>query len=267
MLNLPGNSMTFIGTATALYRLGPFTVLTDPNFLHRGQFCYFGQGLFSRRRTEPAAQIPELPALDAVVLSHLHGDHFDRVARRELASRLPVLTTPHAAERLRGSGFREATPLPTWHTATIDDGGASLSITAVPARHATGLLGKVLPPVMGSVWEYRPAPGARTLRIYVSGDTVLHDELRLIAEQFPGLDLAVLHLGGTRVLGALVTMDDRQGVALLDLLEPAEAVPVHYDDYRNFTSPVSNFLERARLHPRTKVRYLTRGDSLRLETG
>ena len=31
-----GDSITFIGTATTLIRLGSFTVLTDPNFLHRG---------------------------------------------------------------------------------------------------------------------------------------------------------------------------------------------------------------------------------------
>jgi hypothetical protein len=29
--------LTFIGTATTLLRLGDFTLLTDPNFLHRGQ--------------------------------------------------------------------------------------------------------------------------------------------------------------------------------------------------------------------------------------
>ena len=46
--------LTFIGTATTLLRLGPFTVLTDPNFLHRGQWAYLGKGLVSRRVTEPA---------------------------------------------------------------------------------------------------------------------------------------------------------------------------------------------------------------------
>jgi L-ascorbate metabolism protein UlaG (beta-lactamase superfamily) len=90
-------TLTFVGTATTLLRLGPFTVLTDPNFLHRGQWSYFGQGLFSRRRTEPALQPADLPPLTAVVLSHLHGDHFDRVARRELAREVPILTTPHAS--------------------------------------------------------------------------------------------------------------------------------------------------------------------------
>ena len=46
--------MTFIGTATALLRLGPFTVLTDPNFLHAGQRAYLGHGMWSKRLTDPA---------------------------------------------------------------------------------------------------------------------------------------------------------------------------------------------------------------------
>ena len=44
--------LTFGGTATTLLRLGPFTLLTDRNFLHRGQKAYLGKGLFSTRRTE-----------------------------------------------------------------------------------------------------------------------------------------------------------------------------------------------------------------------
>jgi L-ascorbate metabolism protein UlaG (beta-lactamase superfamily) len=260
-----GDSLTFIGTATALVRLGPFTVLTDPNFLHRGQWCYFGQGLVSRRRTEPACQPAELPPLDAVVLSHLHGDHFDRVARRDLATEVPVLTTAHAATRLGRHGFRQTVALPTWSKESLTSGAATLIITAVPARHSQGLLNRVLPPVMGSVWEYTSEPGADPLRIYVSGDTVMHDQLGEIAHRYPELDLAVLHLGGTRVLGVLVTMDDRQGLDLLQLLRPAHAVPVHFDDYGKFTSPVSNFLD-AVVHrrPATSVRLLQRGESLAL---
>ena len=50
-------SATFIGTATVLLRLGAFTLLTDPNFLHRGQRAYLGYGMWSKRRTEPALTI------------------------------------------------------------------------------------------------------------------------------------------------------------------------------------------------------------------
>ena len=47
-------TLTFVGTATTLLRLGPFTDLTDPNFLRKGQLAYLGKGLVSRRRTSPA---------------------------------------------------------------------------------------------------------------------------------------------------------------------------------------------------------------------
>src|SRR5947199_10280799 len=87
------DSLTFSGNATTLLRLGPFTVLTDPNFLHRGERAYLGYGLFSKRLTEPALQLDELPGVDAVVLSHMHGDHWDRHARHGLPKHLPILTT------------------------------------------------------------------------------------------------------------------------------------------------------------------------------
>jgi hypothetical protein len=85
------DGITFIGTATMIVRLGSFTVLTDPNFLHRGQRAYLGRGLWSRRLTEPAMQPADLPTLNAVVLSHLHGDHFDRIARRQLDRTVPLM--------------------------------------------------------------------------------------------------------------------------------------------------------------------------------
>src|SRR4028119_475110 len=98
------DSLTFVGTATTVLRLGGFTLLTDPNFIRKGQRAYLGRGLWTRRLTDPSMRPDELPVLDAVVLSHLHGDHWDRVARRELDREPPVLTTTHAAPRPRRAG-------------------------------------------------------------------------------------------------------------------------------------------------------------------
>src|SRR3954469_3892379 len=99
-------ALFFIGTATVLLRCAGFTILTDPNFLHQGDHAKLGYGLRSRRLSEPAARIAELPALDFIVLSHHHGDHFDDVAAADLDPQTPIVTTGHAARKLRRQGFR-----------------------------------------------------------------------------------------------------------------------------------------------------------------
>jgi ribonuclease BN (tRNA processing enzyme) len=87
------DGLFFVGNATTVIRYGGFTLLTDPNFLRRGQLAYLGWGLSTRRLRDPAISIDELPDLDAIVLSHLHGDHWDRVASRRLDRDLPIVTT------------------------------------------------------------------------------------------------------------------------------------------------------------------------------
>lgn len=255
-------TLEFIGTATTLLRLGPFTLLTDPNFLHRGQRAYLGKGLWSKRLTEPSRQPGDLPPLDAVLLSHLHGDHFDRVARRGLDHDLPVVTTPQAAGRLRRWDFAGAQGLSTWETWRTERDGTTLSVTAVPGTHAPGPAKALLPPVMGSVLELG---GPDPFRLYVSGDTLFRDDLRQVTERTGPLDAAVLHLGGTRILGITVTMDAEQGTDLLELLSPPVAVPVHHDDYGVFRSPLRDFLaETERRGLRDRVRTVERGASVDL---
>jgi len=234
------DSISFVGTATTLIRLGSFTLLTDPNFLHRGQRAYLGKGLWSRRLTEPAMQPADLPALDVVVLSHLHGDHFDRIARRELDHTVPLVTTEQAADRLSKYGFATQ-GLPVWGTYQQTRGNESLTIESLPGIHARGLLGRLLPPVMGSLLVHR-VDGRVQRRVYLTGDTLTGDHLDEIHERHPDIDVAVVHLGGTRILFATVTMDAAQGLDFLRRVRPRIAVPVHYDDYRAFRSPLSEFL-------------------------
>ena len=239
------DSITFIGTATTVIRLGSFTVLTDPNFLHRGQRAYLGKGLWSVRSTEPAMQPADLPPLSTVVLSHLHGDHFDRVARRELDKSVPVITTGQASKHLTKWGFTTHA-LSTWerHEQRHDD-GQTLTVESLPAIHARGVMGRLLPPVMGSLLEHR-VDGKIRRRVYVSGDTLTGEHLDAVHQHHPDIDVAVVHLGGTRVLLHTVTMDAGQGVDFLRRIRPRTAVPVHHDDYPVFRSPLSAFLSAAR---------------------
>lgn len=240
-------TLQFIGNATMLLRFGGLTILTDPNFLHRGQRAYLGHGLTSKRLTEPALQVDELPPLDAVLLSHLHGDHWDRVAQKGLDHDVPVITTPHASRRLQWRGFSRAVGLNTWSSQEVTGHGSTVAITALPGRHTPAGLTRLLPPVMGSMLEFRTGDGPVTHRLYVTGDTLMVDELREIPVRFPEVDTTVLHLGGTTLPGGLmVTMDGEQGAQLLELMAPSRGVPVHHSDYTVFRSPLRDFDDAAR---------------------
>ena len=259
----PASSLQFIGNATVLLRLGAFTILTDPNFIHRGEEIPLGYGLTTTRLTDPALEYDDLPPLDLVVLSHWHADHFDRIAEQRLPRGLPILTTPAAARELDQRGFNAATPLETWQTQRLEKDGTEVSITAMPGRHAPSALAVALPDVMGSILEVSPGAGERSVRLYITGDTIMYEGLREIPGRYPQLDLALLHLGGTRVMGVTVTMDADQGVELLELVRPRMAIPIHFDDYEAFKSPLEDFLGAVRdAGLADRVRVLARGEAI-----
>ncbi|WP_199442698.1 MBL fold metallo-hydrolase [Umezawaea beigongshangensis] len=258
------STLTFVGTATTILRLGGFTLLTDPNFLHRGQRAYLGWGLSSKRLTEPAMQPGDLPPLDGLVLSHLHGDHFDRVARRSLPRDLPVVTTKQAARRLSTWGFGSCDALDTWQSHVFERPGERVRVTAVPGVHGPGPVDRLLPRVMGSVLELE-RDGEPVLRLYITGDTLYRPWLREVAERFPGIDVMVAHLGGTRIAGVLLTMDGKQGASLVELIRPSATVPIHHDDYGVMRSPLSDFQAEAQRRGLSSVlRPVARGETIAL---
>jgi L-ascorbate metabolism protein UlaG (beta-lactamase superfamily) len=228
-------SIFFVGNATVILSYAGFTILTDPNFLHRGDHVHLGHGMTAARRTDPAIELEALPPIDFVVLSHMHEDHFDREVERKLDRSLPIVTTPHGAADLTSKGFRAAKALNTWELLTVTKGGARVRVQAMPGAHAPGVVAKMLPPVMGTLLEFENSSGDVAFRVYITGDTLLFDELKEIPRRFPDIDLALLHLGGTMFFGLLmVTMDPEQGVEVIRLVKPKTAIPIHYDDYTAF---------------------------------
>lgn len=124
--------------------------------------------------------------------------------------------------------------LKTWDTVFAVRGEGGLRIRAMPGKHAFGLMGALLPPVIGSLLEFEAGDGIR-VRIYISGDT-------------------------------LVTMEGRQGVEALRILRPRKAVPIHFNDYPVFKSPLEDFrkaVDEAGLGD--KVVYLHHGETYTFE--
>jgi L-ascorbate metabolism protein UlaG (beta-lactamase superfamily) len=254
-------SVQFIGTATVLVRYKGLTILTDPNFLHKGEHVHLGYGLTSERLTNPALDLEQLPPIDLVVLSHMHEDHFDKLVQQKLDKNVPIATTPGAAEALKRLGFVRAMGMSQWDRLDVSKGDTQLRITAVPGRHGKLGMQALLPQVMGSVYDFGPDHANPAYRMYVSGDTLIYDDLKAIPQRFPGIDLALLHLGGTRILGVFkVTMDAQDGVQLLQIIQPHHAIPIHYNDYDVFKSPLADFAREVKAAGwEDRVTYLAHG--------
>lgn len=254
--------LKFIGNATCLVRYAGFTFLTDPNFLHQGDHAKLGYGLRSERLMEPAMTIDQLPPLDFIVLSHHHGDHWDEMASRDLAKDIPVITNDFAARKLRKEGFSHPIALETWESQWVRKQGTKVRVTSMPGKHAPQPLQRMLPDVMGSMLEF--FRGDRVaFRMYITGDTLVHDRLEQIPRRYPDIDLALIHLGGTRIMGILLTMDAAQGVKALRIVQPKVAVPIHYNDYTVMKDPLSAFkLKAEEENLPTEIRFVSHGDVL-----
>jgi L-ascorbate metabolism protein UlaG (beta-lactamase superfamily) len=259
-------SLLFVGTATTILQWAGLTLMTDPNFLHAGDHVHLGPGVTGTRKTNPYIDLEDLPPIDLVLLSHYHADHFDEHVESNLRRDLPIVTTPHAKDHLAregdGESFTSVTALDAWDTAFINiNNGADAAKGPKPRVKVVGMPGKHVPPgplniandILGAVpptngWLLELGYGRHTsasdddwncgYRIYISGDTLLIDDLKKIPEMYTHagkpIDLMLIHLGGTTIPGPslpllMVTMDAKQGIQLVKLIQPNVTIPIHYE--------------------------------------
>jgi len=264
--DLMKGSIYFIGNATVLVRWAGFTFLTDPTFIHMHDRVNLGPGLYSERLTNPAMEISDLPPLDFILLSHFHGDHFDQAAIRGLDKSLPIVTNEHAMEELSARGFTKFEKLDKWESISFVKGNARLNITATPGRHGPLPVSMFMPQVMGSILDFQNAVAKDTnkpmFRMYITGDTMVFDDIKDIPKRYPDVDVALFHLGGTTVMGIVVTMDAKEGMEMLGIINPRKVIPIHYNDYDVFKSPLEDFqaaVRKAGLED--KVHYIHHGET------
>ncbi|KAJ6564046.1 beta-lactamase-like protein [Mycena capillaripes] len=294
-------SIYFVGTATTILEWEGIRLMTDPNFLHAGDHVHLGPGVTGTRQTEPAIDLHDLPRIDLVLLSHYHADHFDEKVESSLRRTLPIITTHHAQEHLaskpNGEAFTNVHALESFESMMVDvrssppsdiDKGheefPAIKVTGMPGKHvppgplsvANDVLNAV-PPTNGWMVELGHKDSSETFRcgyrIYISGDTLMVDELKEIPERYKdkNINLMLVHLGGTTIPSPklpllMVTMDAKQGLELVTLVNADVTIPIHYDDYDVFLSPLEDFkklVKEAGLSE--KVVYLDRKDKYRFQ--
>lgn len=218
---------TFVGGPTLHLTYAGLAFLTDPTFDPPGE--HTGAGTTLHKLVGPAVTPGQLGPVDVVLLSHdQHADNLDTAGRALLASVPTVLSTPDAAARV--DGVRGLEP---WEQVTV----GPVTVTAVPARHGPEGAEPVTGVVTGFVLD---ADGWPTL--YVSGDNASLDVVDAIARRVPGIELAVLFVGGAdvgRFGDEPLTLDAARASAAVDLLPGARIVPVHHSDWAHFVEPLA----------------------------
>ena len=223
--------LSHIGGPTVLIEFGGWRLLTDPTFDPAGGKYRFGWGTGSQKLTGPSVSPEELGEIDAVLLSHdHHDDNLDKAGRALLPQAGTVITTEAGAKRLGGN----AVGLAPWATTVLSaEGKPPIEVTATPCRHGPPLSRPLVGDVIGFAlrWE-----GQGHGALWISGDTVLYDGVREVADRLE-VGTALIHLGGVRfpVTGPLrYTLSASEAVELLEALRPETAVPIHYEGWKHF---------------------------------
>jgi L-ascorbate metabolism protein UlaG (beta-lactamase superfamily) len=226
-----GVRITHIGGPTVLIEVEGWRILTDPTFDAPGRTYHFGWGSSSRKVRGPAVSAADIGAVDAVLLTHdHHADNLDDAGRAVLADVPRIVTTTSGSRRLGPPSVG----LEPWASTTIEAPDRSpITVTATPCRHGPPFSHPIVGDVVGFALQWA---GQQHGVLWVSGDTVLYDGVRQVAERFD-VDLALLHLGGARftITGpARYTMTARDGLELCRELRPRTVIPVHYEGWSHF---------------------------------
>lgn len=226
--------LTFIGHSSFFVQLGGLNLVVDPNF---------ARWLFVLKRLRrPGLRVADLPAIDAVLVSHAHFDHLHRASLRSIVdhtrklrgSAPPIILPVHVADLVSDLGFSRIIELDWWQSAEIEN----ITVTHVPARHWGA---RILKDSHRGYGGFVLKSGNHSL--YHAGDTAYFDGFHEIGERLAP-EVALLPIGAYDPpnFRNVHTSPADAARAFLDL-KSRWMVPMHYGTFRLSHEPVDEPLQ------------------------
>jgi L-ascorbate metabolism protein UlaG (beta-lactamase superfamily) len=233
-------AITFIGHSSFLIQIAGSGILIDPVFSIRL--------ILMRRQRRAGLLVPELPRIDAILITHAHMDHLNLPSLRAVLRQMrrsghpaPVAIVPHGVEDLvQNLGFSDVVPLEIWQDT---DALTSLCITLTPCKHwGARMFSDTHRGYGGYVIE--DTASSATPRLYHSGDSAYFSGFTEIGQRLHP-DIALLPIGAyfPDSYRAVHTSPEEALQAFIDL-NAKFMVPMHYNTFRLGREPMDEPLPR-----------------------
>ena len=229
-------NIQLIRNATLCINYAGHTFLVDPFFAPK-----LTLPSFAGRSQNPLVDLPVTPTeiidgVEMVVVSHLHGDHFDPLAQEKLPKDIPIFCQPGNEEQIGEKGFSNVFPI----DAKVIWNGITIARTA--GRHGTSeAVLSDMGAVSGFVFKATGEPS-----LYVAGDTVWYADVQAAIDQHQP-DVIVTHSGGA-LWGdnELIIMDAEQTVAVCRYAQNSTVLAIHLEALDHCLTSRADLREYAR---------------------
>lgn len=217
----PGVKIQQIRNATIKITFGGKTILVDPMLAPKDAFPPIPES-FNPTQRFPLVDLPlsveDILDVDAIIVTHLHPDHFDDLAAQSIPKDMPLIAQDDTdAATLRGYGFTNVTIL-NYEGSKVGD----IEIFKTDCVHGEKEATMPYYEAMGLRWEASgfilKHPGEKKV-IYVAGDTLWSDGVKYALKYFHP-DVVVVNVAGAQLLtsGPII-------MELRDLVEIIRATP------------------------------------------
>lgn len=234
--------ISWFGHSAFLIEMEGKNILLDPVF---GQYAaphpWLGRKRFHR---EMPIDIEQLPAIDAVIISHDHYDHLDYESIAQLKGKTERFFVPLGVDNhLERWGVEEASisKMDWWEEQQFK----GLTIAFTPSRHMSG---RALTDQSATLWGSWVLRG-KTKNIFFSGDGGYGKHFKEIGEKYGDFDIALMECGQYNELWADVHLMPEQTVVAAREVQAKMMVPIHWGAFalamHAWTDPIERVTKQA----------------------